>query len=328
MPISDPWLWTLDELVANVCYSDALYLAAGFPAANVPDGAALEKQLRTKQITGRKFLVAFDSSEIVAKNALSIAHISQRMALAGVIKLLRSRSTTYDPQEATLGVRSLDINRDIRLNSDSHHETGRKRRKITPLSTAPLPKRPQAVQNHAAAPGTGPSTEEAPIDTQDWNHLLRWEQEQTTDDIVDFAAEEDLEDVDSEDEDPHDGQDEEDEDLEEVPSRSKLSQEEVVDVINERIEFYTTSWRPNKGVDRGQEVDYDTVRMWEDAEVSGQREALVQKYESEHAYYRQRLDRICDEIVKYPGRNAVSHDIMSTRRLLLTVITGTSTTPM
>jgi hypothetical protein len=46
--------------------------------------------------------------------------------------------------------------------------------------------------------------------------------------------------------------------------------------------------------------------MWEEAEASSEQQALVQKYETDHAYYSHRLDRICEEIVKYARSNAVS----------------------
>ena len=305
MPVSDPRSWTVDELLTEICHSDALYLAAGVSTANVPDGAALERQLRERQMTGFKFLCTFNRAEVVVKNALSIAHLSQRLALADVIDLLRSRSYTHDQQEATTGVRSLDINSGCLpepLASDHTNITGRKRRKVTPVATAPLPKRPQVTERHTAAPNTEISLEGALVDTESWSHLLRWEREADTDDITDLATEEYLEEDNSEEDDP---QDEEDEETEEASSRSNLSQTQVVDIINERIDFYTTSWRPNKDA-RGEELDYDPVRMWEDAEASGQRRNLAQKHKIEHAYYRQRLDTLCDEIVKFPGRNAVS----------------------
>ncbi|CAA9957935.1 hypothetical protein PTMSG1_01512 [Pyrenophora teres f. maculata] len=302
MPVSDPLSWTVDELIAEICHSKALYQAAGVSTANIPDGTALEKQLRARNITGRKFLDAFDTSEIAVKNALNIASLSQRLALVNVSNLLRSPSYTHDQQEATAGLKSLNLSRESRLglpDSSDLAANGRKRKKVTPVTTAPVPKRPQAAQAHATAPSPG-FLPDASADTESWSHLLRWENEAATDDVVDFAAEEYQEDEDSEDEDPPDSE----EDVEEAPCPSKLSQKQVVDIINERIDFYTTSWRPNKGVARGEEIDYDTVRMWEEAEASGQRKALVQKYNMDHTYYRQRLDTLCDEIVKFPGRNA------------------------
>jgi hypothetical protein len=46
--------------------------------------------------------------------------------------------------------------------------------------------------------------------------------------------------------------------------------------------------------------------MWEEAEAPGERQALVKKYQTDHAYYSLKLDRICEEIVAYAGSNAVS----------------------
>ncbi|KAA8625759.1 hypothetical protein PtrSN002B_005113 [Pyrenophora tritici-repentis] len=263
MPVSDPLSWTVDQLVAEICHSAVLYQAAGVSVANIPDGAALEKQLRAREITGREFLNLFDRSEIAVKNALNIASLSQRLALVNVSDLLRSRSYTHDQQAATAGVKSLNISRESRPElpgPSDHTANGRKRKKVTPVTTAPVPKRPQAVQTYVAGPSAG-FLPDASADKESWSHLLRWENEAATDDIV-------------------------------------------VDIINERIEFYTTSWKPNKGAARGEEIDYDTVRMWEEAEASGQRKALVQKYNMDHTYFRQRLDTLCDEIVKFPGRNA------------------------
>ena len=93
---------------------------------------------------------------------------------------------------------------------------------------------------------------------------------------------------------------------EELPRQCKLSKEEILYIIDERVKFYKDSWRPNAGVVPGEEVDYDVNAMWDEAEASGQRQNLVQKYEAEYKYLKHRLDKMRNEIRKFPGSNAVS----------------------
>ncbi|KAI4918538.1 hypothetical protein J4E90_002924 [Alternaria incomplexa] len=144
----------------------------------------------------------------------------------------------------------------------------------------------------------------------DFAHLLRWQNVAGGDQIIDLPDEDDLQEDDNyglgdaAEEDSRSVDNEDEDAVEEPNKRTKLSEDKIVDIINERIKFFTNAWRPNKGVARGEEVDYDPVAMWIEAEAKGEREALAKRYETEHLYYKSRLDELCDQIVKFPGSNA------------------------
>ncbi|KAF1832795.1 hypothetical protein BDW02DRAFT_502139 [Decorospora gaudefroyi] len=185
---------------------------------------------------------------------------------------------------------------------------GRKRMKVTQLSKTPLPVAPGHSEGPIAST-FGPLSETEPSGTENWEYLLRWQNVAGGDQELDLAAEDDIEDdqyglEDAAEEDAQDVPDDNDKGTEGVGGKSKLSKDQVLDIINERIEFYANSWVPNKGVAREDEVQYDPFTMWEEAEASGKRQELVQKYETNYAYYSHRLDRLCDGIVLFPGSNA------------------------
>lgn len=104
-------------------------------------------------------------------------------------------------------------------------------------------------------------------------------------------------------------EDQHDDAVEETNKRTNLCQDEIVRIINERIEFYTNAWVPNKGVPSKERVDPKTV--WNEAEAKGERERLAQHYETEYDYFSQRSNKLCDEIIKDPGSNAVSYHTFS-----------------
>jgi hypothetical protein len=345
MPANDPWLWTVDDLVAEVCYTNALYKAAGCSATNIPNAAALEARFRNRHLTGKKFLTVLSGSSLVERNELNIPRHRQRTALMAVIELLRHRSYMYRQHVTTTGVRSLDINstntpppvHPTGVSNDTAvpDEASRKRRKVTDLSTAPLRNAPPDSQGPSDVAAMRTS-ESGPSNTDDFSHLLKWQNMDGADQIIDLPDEDDLEDEDTsglEDAAEDDAlivEDQNSDTVEEPNKRSKLSQDEIVEIINERIEFYTNAWVPNKGVARGEEVDYDPATMWNEAEAKGEREALAQMHDLEHAYFSQRLDRLCEEIVKDPGSNAVSCYAfpLTWYHHLTAIITGASTTAM
>ena len=111
--------------------------------------------------------------------------------------------------------------------------------------------------------------------------------------------------MDSGEEDTQINEDQHDDVVEETNKRTKPSQDEIVRIINERIEFYTNAWVPNKGVPSKERVDPETV--WNEAEAKGEREKLAQHYGTEHNYFSHRLNICCNEIMKEPGSNAVSY---------------------
>lgn len=307
MSTNDPWLWSVDELVANLCHSPTLFIRAGHSLDNIPDSSALETELRAQNMTGNTLLTSFGMHQVVITNKLNISPISQRFALYSVIELLRRDSRGYHIQHAAnAGVTPLNdnapntspiapITRSPHIASNQRG-TEPKRSRVEILAVGPVRPTPQTqTQTHHTS--------------NEFDHLLRWQDTGEEDKVIDFAAE------DSEEDDDSIGADGEDEDIDEpheldeveIPtSQTKLPSEEIVNIINECIEAYSKSWEPNAGVPRGEEVVYNVDAMWDEAEASGQRKNLVQKYDEDYAYFSHRLDKLCDEIVKAAGSNPVS----------------------
>lgn len=307
MSTNDPWLWSVDELVASLCHSPTLFINAGHSVDNIPDSSTLETGLRAQNMTGKTLLTSFAMHEVVITNKLNISRISQRFALHAVIELLRRDSRGYHIQHATNTI-------EVPLNNNAPN--------TSPI--AQIIRSPQVASNQR---GTEPKRSRAEIipagpvrqtlqtqmqthDTSnEFDHLLRWQNTAEDDEVIDFAV------ANIQQDDESIGTDEEDEEIDdpqepdevEVPSgRNKLPPEQIVNIINECIDAYSKSWKPNTGVPRGEEVDYDVHAMWDEAEASGQRKNLVQKYEEDHAYFSNRLNKLCDEIVNAAGSNPVS----------------------
>ncbi|EUC49025.1 hypothetical protein COCMIDRAFT_53792, partial [Bipolaris oryzae ATCC 44560] len=294
----DPWLWNTDRLVANLCHSPMIFFMASQPAENIPDSSALETELRAQKITGRMLLTSFGLEEVVMQNKLNIPSMSHRFALYWATELLRGESDGYNNQQlANL------------LNKKAQN----------PPSIAPTTRSPHIASNQRGTEQKRSRVEIVPVEpvrqalqtqthhtSNEFDHLLRWQNADEDDKVIDFAAEDSQEDADSI---TADGEDEglddplEPDEVQAPSSRTKLPAEQIVNIINECIDAYSKSWKPNAGVPCGEEVDYDVDAMWDEAEASGQRKNLVQKYEEEHAYFSHRLDKLCDEIVKAAGSN-------------------------
>jgi len=291
----DPWSWNVEDLVAAVCHS-SLFQAAGCRLEDVPNTQTFEAQLRDQEVTGPTFLTALDSHTL--RSEFGIQNLGQRTALLTVIELLRQHSAAHKQHTTTIGVQILDINQGgSSAITTSANTDGRKRLKTTHVTTVP----PHAMQDPPIVDGTG-----------QWDHLLRWEQEkQNIIDVADLAtnAEDEYEDEDNgEDMEERSGSGEPEEMLTdnvlEAHNRSRLSQDQIVNIINERLDHYTEAWKPNHGVIKGDEVDYQPEIMWQEAEANGQRQALINKYETDVLYYKHRLDQLCEEIIKSPGNTA------------------------
>ncbi|KAH7390560.1 hypothetical protein BKA66DRAFT_607600 [Pyrenochaeta sp. MPI-SDFR-AT-0127] len=314
MPAEDPWYWTVDDIVAELCHSLVLFEAAGCRAEHIPNSTTLESLFRERQMTGAIFLTAYDIH--VPQRVLNVHQLEQQKALTSVLELLRRRSVTYKQQTANVVAESSDLRNAGSLSlsvttADATfvHETGRKRRRVS-LATAasPLTDAQKPPNNTTGSRADLVAEGVANIESQ-WDHLLRWQQV-NGDEEVDLAALGESEDEehfglgDPAEEGPHDAPDDEGDIEKQAQDQSKLTSDRIVDIINERIEFYTASWKPNKGVIKGDELKYDPEAMWEEAEATGQRQQLVKRYEADLVYYRHRLDTLCDEIMKFPGSNA------------------------
>jgi hypothetical protein len=311
MSAEDPWSWTVNDLVAELCRTQILLKATGCRAEQFPDAATLEDQLRDQEVTGSTFLTALDSNTL--RTELGVQNLGQRLALLAVIDLLRGRSVAYKQHAATAGVQALNLEmQPVATDTPSATTTdanGRKRQKITHLTSVPPPSGKQNHRPNSATLATEAMVQPSVNGAGGWDYLLHWEQaDQQEIDVQDLTTDEDHEDEDSNDiddgaeEDPSEIPDQV-EDPEPVKGRSKLSVAQIVNVINERIEYYSNSWTVNKGDFKGEEIDYDPEEMWLEAEASGRRQIMIKKYKADVAYYKARLDRYCKEIEDFAANN-------------------------
>jgi hypothetical protein len=307
----DAWSWTVDDLVNNVCRSSALFHAAGCRLEDLANTTTLEAQLRDQEVTGATFLTALDSHTL--RSELGIQNPGQRTALLAVIEFLRQQSSGYWQQTTTTGVEALQIRNDPMLAPTHNSEplghpatlgsSVRKRQKTAHVTTTPLPVGRQAPTATSAFSAT--SKAEPSVDSSgQWDHLIHWEHADdravgTEDLAADGEAEDEFE-VEGEEERSGSGESEVQGPIQ-TQDQSRISREEIVDIINDQIEHYTNAWKPNHDVIKGDEIDYDPEAMWQEAEVSNQRQSFIQIYKADATYYRHRLDELCDEIMKFPG---------------------------
>ncbi|KAF1933554.1 uncharacterized protein M421DRAFT_37469, partial [Didymella exigua CBS 183.55] len=164
-----------------------------------------------------------------------------------------------------------------------------------------------------------------------WDHLVKWE---TGDDSIVGDIEEEEHYFDVSDESPdavedtvHDSEEEDDVPIVGTgPVPSRLGNDRVTEIINDCIEKYAEAWKPGKDETKHEDeadetevpVVYDALQLWSDAENTGKREELADKYEKEAKYYRHRLDILCEEIYKDPGHSEAVI-IMKCRNLEVTV---------
>jgi hypothetical protein len=106
MPGDDPWDWSNDDLVRELCVSRNIYSTAGC-SEPYPDPENLEQQLRVYRITGSVFLTALDPQTL--RHDLKISSLGESMALASVMRFLQSQSSKYKQHTATKGIDSLSI---------------------------------------------------------------------------------------------------------------------------------------------------------------------------------------------------------------------------
>lgn len=191
---------------------------------------------------------------------------------------------------------------------------GRKRRKITPISSVSKPENTVLLEDEQSEHALDKTASAA---TGTWDYLAKWETEDSAviEDIPEADEEEYLSDVSDDSPSALEDQGHESDGGENLPpggsirKPSKLGEERVTEIVNECIETYANAWKPGKGETKHKGEDgkievpvvYDAVALWEEAEAAGQREELAAKYESEADYYRDRLDTLCEEISMDPG---------------------------
>ncbi|KAF2457160.1 P-loop containing nucleoside triphosphate hydrolase protein [Lineolata rhizophorae] len=87
----DPWDWTVDDLVANLCKSRRLW--QGRPSSILPDPIALEHSLRENSMDGATMLSYVDDS--IIREVLGVRPFAMRGAVRYAIEKLRSASHKY-----------------------------------------------------------------------------------------------------------------------------------------------------------------------------------------------------------------------------------------
>ncbi|KAF1957559.1 hypothetical protein CC80DRAFT_410799 [Byssothecium circinans] len=161
------------------------------------------------------------------------------------------------------------------------------------IDTVSLPA--SRVAQQSADPSSS-NVQLATSSAQNWDHLRHWQQgEYANEDIVDLedtATDSDYpEDEVMEDED--DAHDEVVVEEQEItpstrPRQGKLSDEEIVEIINEEISRFEARWRP------GSEINPD--ELWEKAENDGQREQLINQSRTTIEWLQSRLEAMGDRI--------------------------------
>lgn len=217
-----------------------------------------------------------------------------------------ARALQFDNEDSSASSHQVDV----------PYAEGRKRRKITPINlvTAPSAGPSQLAQGvESEAPSAALSREPGA-----WDFLAKWEDADSSS-AEDSQAEECYSDVSAVSPVAQEDTDEEDE-VEDIPHQgsatrlSNLGADRVIEIINDCIMKYAAAWKPGKGETKrkGEEAStevpivYDADALWDQAHAAGEREELAEKYESEAEYYRQRLDKLCDEIAKDPGDTEVA----------------------
>ena len=300
MAAADPWLWSQEELVRQVCRSTHLFDAVGYRQLPHLDPLYLVEDFERTRTTGREFLNLVNAEAL--RSAFRTCSVDHSRALFSVIELLRSRSALYQIHVASTRAHALALNNNDstppQLQSGSIENAlpdtqGRRRLKTSNITTERLPSELNNDQHRDRSANAAHAQEPT---SNDWGHLRHWEREVDDDEIVEMDG---LEDDMDEDELAVDVSEEEEADVLQEPRRpGKLSEEEVVDIINERIDSFTQQWQPGKGEDAAHQPD--TFKLWEDAEAKGCRQEMAEKKQTDIEYYEARLDRISEEIMRAP----------------------------
>ncbi|KAF2866544.1 hypothetical protein BDV95DRAFT_611599 [Massariosphaeria phaeospora] len=282
----DPWFWSVDDLVSQLCRSSSLFQAAGY--VNCPEPSALESQLRYHQVTGAAFLTGIQDD--VLREELGIQQLGHRQALSAVVKHLRSLSPSYNQTTATAAVEGLSLDSNDRQPAESaiSNDTGRKRQKVALTSTIPLPTKFTQSQDIV-----GVHAHHADKSRGNWDYLLDRYGEDDTEILPPLAAaaafDQDDEDED-EDIDFMDDVDGEDQNhLLSKHQQSNISYDQVGKIINECITQYTIAWVP------GKEVEHDPEKSWKEAKQADTITHLLETTHNNVLYFKDAIDRLCDK---------------------------------
>lgn len=92
----DPWDWTVDQVVTNLCHESDLW--ADWPTARRPDSSRFEQAIRREGVDGATLLNGVDAA--VLKEELGVRALSERVAVTYVLEILRNGSVRYNSHRA------------------------------------------------------------------------------------------------------------------------------------------------------------------------------------------------------------------------------------
>ena len=269
MAATDPWTWTVDEAVTQLCRS-ALWHASKIDITRRPSFSALRTGIRSLKLNGADLLTK--TTDDTLQKEWRIHDPGQRQGFREVIKSLQLKSAQYREHATTAGVRALSLKGSPPQSSSQQQgsqsgllngssDSSRKRKRVTEIDTTPLPSGQQGgAFDLARDPDLSFITEGRPINLDDFDKYLlnRYEnQDQTVVDESDGAEIEVETDAESDDESVESGQVEDVETSNpQAPKSRKLSRERIIELMNEEIAGHTDRWYPGKlGVDERLDED-------------------------------------------------------------------------
>ena len=92
----DPWQWSVEDVVNNLCYSSSLW--SDLPNASFPDSSTLQVSLRENDVNGSTLLTELDHQ--VLKDEFQIKSLGQRSTVLFVVAKLRGQSTLWQQHES------------------------------------------------------------------------------------------------------------------------------------------------------------------------------------------------------------------------------------
>lgn len=320
-PTTDPWDWTVDQVVTHLCDDGELYERAGFFQSDRPERRNFEAQIRKERIAGRALLCRVD--EDFMRINLRVISARQRSALVKVILQLQLRSANYRrlyPNGSAHRTTRLDTQSPqvpfgkAQAENRPHYQQavqGKTVKKAINLTTTALPSAmamtsvPEPPQMRADSNDAGPSNMENGGEGDDWGYLMdRWKED---DEEIAFEAigdEEELDDID--DETTVDGPTTETDIQEPIQSEQgkngKLSIDEVAGIINSFIKEYTNTWFPGRDRKEDEEyLTYDSFELWNDFHEApdDEKQRVLEETRMNIKWFENQIDRLCEAIATH-----------------------------
>ncbi|KAF2012486.1 hypothetical protein BU24DRAFT_425137 [Aaosphaeria arxii CBS 175.79] len=314
----DPWLWSVAEVVANLCDSTSLYNEAGCEPQMLPYRTVLGHYLNQHAITGQNLLTTFYNG--LLSKTIKIQIPGAENSLLKIINFLRSNSNIYRRNFPSANT-STQPARSITWGTGMQRPPGRifepKRAELVP--TASLSTSMNLVQAQPTH-----IMEESPLLGQDWNYLQnKWKDGE--DIVIDLSKDNNQSSeiqhgsadvnmagvVEDEEDDEGEGEDTDEDSLEayqiepsKPPARghkSTLDDDRVTEIINEQIARFEEEWYPGKGWTHDNHIASDARELWLEAESVGERLDLIEITRRNVDYYTNRLNVLSTEIATLGG---------------------------